>query len=414
MRIPGSLRANVMSAALLLAAAPVGAVAPLSTPSRDALQAMRELNLIVLGNLTAGHETEGKAFIAGNVTGNTSNFGIGNSSQGAAVSSRRTLTVGGNVGPTMNINQGSNGGNGPVATTPGVLIGGNYAGGDFVAGAAIDIGGNFNSGNVNLVNGQTVNVGGSISANVSGGNPSQTVNAGGSINGNANGAVFNRNLGPGWNAATTSQAVAAEASLLNTNLLALSNELRGLTLSSNPSGIVTGSVLQFNAVNGGNGYALFNIAGSALSSFTNGNNQLQNIDRIDFTQVGGPMPIIVNVSGTSINWNGNVSGSYNASLNPFIIWNFYEATTVTLNRMVHGSVLAPLADLWNITPIEGSVVARNFRQEGEVHLGTYGGNSSFLAEPIPEPASWLMMIAGFGLVGASLRRRGATAGPVRA
>ena len=52
--------------------------------AKNGLQAMRELNLIVLDNLNAGHETEGKAFIGGNVTGNTSNFGVGNSSQGAA------------------------------------------------------------------------------------------------------------------------------------------------------------------------------------------------------------------------------------------------------------------------------------------------------------------------------------------
>lgn len=189
----------------------------LSTPASAAgnaangLQAMRELNLIVLDNLNAGHETEGKAFIGGNITGQTSNFGIGNSTQGGAISTRRTLTVGGNVGPQVNLNQGSNGGNGSVASNPGILIGGNYAGGNFnVPGAAIDIGGNFSNGNVNLVNGQTVNVGGTITANANGSNNTQTVNAGGGINGNANGAVFNANLGTGWNAGTTNLAVAAE------------------------------------------------------------------------------------------------------------------------------------------------------------------------------------------------------------
>jgi fibro-slime domain-containing protein len=34
---------------------------------------------------------------------------------------------------------------------------------------------------------------------------------------------------------------------------------------------------------------------------------------------------------------------------------------------------------------------------------------SGLSEPIPEPASWAMLIAGFGLVGAALRRRAAAA-----
>lgn len=35
--------------------------------------------------------------------------------------------------------------------------------------------------------------------------------------------------------------------------------------------------------------------------------------------------------------------------------------------------------------------------------GTYGGSLSFAAA-VPEPASWAMMIGGFGLVGGSMRR----------
>jgi hypothetical protein len=37
--------------------------------------------------------------------------------------------------------------------------------------------------------------------------------------------------------------------------------------------------------------------------------------------------------------------------------------------------------------------------------GSYSGNLSFSAAAVPEPASWAMMIAGFGLVGAAMRRR---------
>ncbi|PZN92326.1 MAG: hypothetical protein DCF31_16645 [Alphaproteobacteria bacterium] len=38
-----------------------------------------------------------------------------------------------------------------------------------------------------------------------------------------------------------------------------------------------------------------------------------------------------------------------------------------------------------------------------------GGLTGFTAGAVPEPASWAMLIAGFGLVGASMRRRAATA-----
>lgn len=37
-------------------------------------------------------------------------------------------------------------------------------------------------------------------------------------------------------------------------------------------------------------------------------------------------------------------------------------------------------------------------------FGSYGGQITFIPD-VPEPATWALMIAGFGLVGASLRRR---------
>lgn len=36
-------------------------------------------------------------------------------------------------------------------------------------------------------------------------------------------------------------------------------------------------------------------------------------------------------------------------------------------------------------------------------LGSFGGNATFL--PIPEPATWMMMLLGFGAIGFSMRRR---------
>ncbi|WP_309644310.1 PEPxxWA-CTERM sorting domain-containing protein [Phenylobacterium sp.] len=41
---------------------------------------------------------------------------------------------------------------------------------------------------------------------------------------------------------------------------------------------------------------------------------------------------------------------------------------------------------------------------GGVTFGV-GGTATFLASAVPEPATWAMMIAGFGLAGAAIRRR---------
>ncbi len=40
-------------------------------------------------------------------------------------------------------------------------------------------------------------------------------------------------------------------------------------------------------------------------------------------------------------------------------------------------------------------------------LATYAEATTGLASLVPEPASWAMMIGGFGMVGAAMRRRGA-------
>lgn len=40
--------------------------------------------------------------------------------------------------------------------------------------------------------------------------------------------------------------------------------------------------------------------------------------------------------------------------------------------------------------------------------GSYSGFLSYTAAAVPEPANWAMMIAGFGIVGAAMRRRART------
>jgi choice-of-anchor A domain-containing protein len=147
--------------------------------------------------------------------------------------------------------------------------------------------------------------------------------------------------------------------------------------------------VNFNAIANGNGVAFFSVSGSALLS----NNLVQQID-LNFN---GASSVIINVSGTTINFNqGNMVGNLaNEANGSRILWNFYEATSVVLDRRVVGAVLAPLANLRNTTVIAGSVSAKNFQQDGEVHLPVYTGF-------IPTPGSAGLLAAG-GLL--ALRRK---------
>ncbi|WP_199554913.1 collagen-binding domain-containing protein [Sandaracinobacteroides hominis] len=373
------LLAGVFASALVSTVSmPAMAAAPVGDPLAG-LQAMREVNLIVLGDMKGGSNVEGKTFVGGNLS-NGSTFGTGRGSQGATDSSRATLTVVGNVtGNGINLNNGTN-----AASKPGLIVGGSL-----------------NSG-VNLnAQGATVKIGG-VAKNINGSNGS-TIQAGGKKEGNfnSNGASSQFNLGDSFTQPLVA-GLTAEQSQLSADLKALSVELAGLEATAGNSTSVFGSRLTFNAVDNGKGYSVFNMSDS-----------LFNFGEFDMKVSDPAMTILINITGDGkYDWNANSIGGLNAALNDNIIWNFSDATGLNVNRMTHGSILAPYAALANRADLEGSIVAGSFNQGGQVHLGTYQGNldPAMFSEAVPEPATWAMLIAGFGLVGVAARRRRANAG----
>ena len=364
-----------------LALSAVAMSAQASGSAAAGLLEIRELNLIVLGNMSGGDDVEGKTFVGGNLT-NGATYGIGRSNQSFTPSSFPTLTVGGSAGGNININNGSNGMQANGVTPAGATIGGSV-------------------GNINLnANNATLLVGGSIS-NTNGGNGA-TLKAGGSLGGNAhpNGVDVEGNLGPSFSNPLVA-GIAAQTTTLSADLKSLSAALGGLTVANNPSSYnnsnpnaVTLTARDPNHL----GYAVIDITGGQ-SAFQNANNFVYDIPTV---AGGGYLATIVNVSGSSsYTFNAN---SNNSLYNPYVIWNFEGATGISFNRQFNGSVLAPLATISNSSPIEGSVAVAGFNQGGEVHLGTFGGASPF-GGAVPEPAAWAMMIAGFGMIGTTMRRR---------
>ena len=501
------LNRNVRVAALATAAAVASVPAQAVTPAQAGLQAMRELNLIVLNDFTVqGGEVEGKAFVGGNVTGNSTQIGIGSSAngQGFTASSRATLSVGGSVSQNLNINNGANGA-GPAKVGDfggqnayGVAIQGNIPGINFNStGGTARIGGNITNNlnvgqgttlevtgslqnGVNLSDNVTLKVGGSVNGNINGGNNANvqvtgnvgnlgfgsgsnatiggslsqlsgsnnqtisvvvdigsgfagggstikaggnvnlngtsgvTVYAGGAINGSANGGSFNSNytfnamvpapVAPG---APAAPAITSEAAILSANVLALSSSLASLVATSPSSISITGGNQRatFSAVASNvsptnpTGFALFEITSASFF----------NVQEFSYNFPSTTLPVIINVrniGNTTLDINTNFVNNARAN-NPQVIWNFVDATSINIGRQFQGSILAPLATL-SAHVVEGSVVARNYTMKDEVHLGTYQGNDSMISGPVggvPEPSSWAMLLAGFGLSGAMLRRR---------
>lgn len=333
-----------MNKLLLSAAAALAALAPVPASAATVLtgvEAMREWNLIVLGDLTSSSEVEGRTFVAGTLSGNSSNY--------------QTRT------PAASANG-----------TAGLTVLGNVNGGHK----------NLNGGGANI--GQTVNSGFNLN-----GAP-QTVNAGGNVkNTNVNQNTVNKYLN------TTNPAflagLNAQADALTQSLGALSTSLAGLGATNTATFAYNRGT--FNVVPDAAGQAVFAITAAQLNS----------IGEIQFN-LNGAKTVIVNVTGSAVALNDNFLGNSDG-LGSHVLWNFADANTINTTTAFRGSVLAPnaVARLGNY--IQGSTVVKSMTQNGEIHLGTLDSNFNPMLPNggVPEPATWLMLIMGFGVIGSGLR-----------
>ena len=379
MRIVATLR--VISAGLALATAGVAAAEPLPAAENGAainagLDAMREFNLIALKDLKSSSSVQGRTFVGGDLSGSSSNY-----LTGAGQSGGTALTVVGDItGGAKNI---SNGGS--------VVVGGN-----------LDSGANLNGGGSAYVEGDVKKVNAGSGSVYAGGDVEQTNAAhiyhGGAVK-NSNGVKHAGDQSQDG-LQESLEAIAADYAA---HLSATSAFFAGLDATHVVATPDNQNVI-FDAGEG-SGVAVFSI--SDIESLLTGRSNLK------FSEPTFYDLVIVNVAGSDVTLPGSINFNVATGLGAKVIWNFYEATTVNFgSKNWYGSVLAPNADLKFNNFIEGSVVARNVLQNGDIRLGFSGGDvsvSAFATNAVPEPTTWVMMILGFGAIGHVLRRRRATA-----
>lgn len=174
----------------------------------------------------------------------------------------------------------------------------------------------------------------------------------------------------------------------------------GLSISgSNVTGTASGASSLTNEI-------MFNIAGATASTVT----RISILFTTDFGYaLSGADSALVDYTATFI---GQQVGNA-AVANESFVWhdsntgNVVNSQTKTFSKLIEYDVI-------------GSSVTFQYSIGQETDLYLKNGNSATTRgdgtrltfnipqSPVPEPATWAMMIAGFGLVGAAMRRRAAT------
>ncbi|WP_068876218.1 MULTISPECIES: choice-of-anchor A family protein [unclassified Phenylobacterium] len=190
--------------------------------------------------------------------------------------------------------------------------------------------------------------------------------------------------------------LAAERDTMFANLDELSLYLKNL--DSTDTTTLDGSNLKFDA-GAGSGVAVFSI--DNLSAALATTSDLKFVFPTDYDMV------VINVAGANISLPGGFNFNGPANLGTKVIWNFYEATTLDFgSKAWYGSVLATHAQATIGNFIEGTAVFAGLTANGEIH--TPGFTNYDIPPPstvVPEPATWAMMILGFGAIGSAIRRR---------
>lgn len=319
------------------------------TTSLTATDALRQFNVIVFGDLNSNSHVDGRGFVGGNAIGG----GFMQHASAAAPSAYAGVTVLGSASGTN-----TNGG-------------------------GITVGGSLSSTNIN--NGTSVVGGGASNVNFNG--PAGVL-------GDVSNVNFNGGRLANGSPALTNTLAAARSTDFASLFTATSAGLS--TLKGGASTVtVSGNKATFNAAP---------VNGVAVFDLTSIDDQIFALGEYAFN-LNGATSVLFNSDNTNIRVGANFLGGSAQGIASSAIWNFYNASSVIIDRTFGGTVLAPKASFSNLngSNLEGSLVAASLTQRGEIHLGAYTG----VIPQVPEPATYAMMLGGLAMLGMARRRRGA-------
>ncbi|MEM0914447.1 MAG: choice-of-anchor A family protein [Planctomycetota bacterium] len=309
---------------------------------------LEDFTLIVFEDMTSTSNVEGRGFIGGNLSGGE--FGA---QLPTPLDFADTLLVGGNLT------------GGSITSQKGNI----RIGGDVQGGVTLQASGNSATSGDIFITGSNF---GNINANAQ----NDTVTLGGANNGNINNAttiITNANPAP----------IAPDITPIRNELE--SNSADWAAITANTSVGVDGNKRNFDVSADDKDLYVFSIDASLFST--------QNIE-FDLIGLDADETVLINVTGsptvdvTTVNF---INGFTTMLAEQRVLFNFPTATSIDFTRTTFGALLAPLAHVTNTATLEGTLVAKSFDQDGEVHLKTFTGT-------IPEPASLALLSVGLGVL----------------
>ncbi|AKU21667.1 hypothetical protein ACZ75_09485 [Massilia sp. NR 4-1] len=127
----------------------------------------------------------------------------------------------------------------------------------------------------------------------------------------------------------------------------------------------------------------------------------KNLSNLFLQDVKADAHVVINVVGGG---NFSITGGQDGQLKDLrdrLLYNFLDASSVTVGTFAYGTILANKADILGGGHLEGNVIANSLSSALEIGYEPYKN----ITTAVPEPQTWALLMGGLAILGFAARRR---------